>query len=108
MNNRESDPQLDKVIHERGRLMILTYLASAEDLKASFTELRNELGFTAGNLSVQLKKLEEAGLVKIEKSFVDNKPYTEVQLTPDGEGALQNYVEEMERLIIRLKKLSPQ
>jgi len=84
--------------------MIVTYLASAEDQRGSFTELRDELGFTAGNLSIQLKYLEEAGLVRIEKSFVDNKPYTEILLTEAGADALQRYLEEMEQLIIRLKR----
>jgi DNA-binding MarR family transcriptional regulator len=98
------NPQLDRVIHERSRLMIITFLASAEAGRASFTELRDQLGFTAGNLSIQLKKLEDAGFVRIEKSFVDNKPYTEIQLTPQGEAALQAYLEEMEQLILKLKK----
>jgi DNA-binding MarR family transcriptional regulator len=84
--------------------MILTYLASADNLRAAFTELRDQLGFTAGNLSIQLKNLEDAGFVRIEKSFVDNKPYTEIQLTPQGEAALQAYLEEMEQLILKLKK----
>jgi len=104
MGKQESGPRLDRVIHERSRLMIVTYLASAEDRRASFTELRDELGFTAGNLSIQLKNLEEAGLINIEKSFVDNKPFTEIQLTEAGADALQMYLEEMEQLIMRLKK----
>lgn len=108
MGKQESGPRLDRVIHERSRLMIVTYLASAEDRRASFIELRDELGFTAGNLSIQLKNLEEAALVTIEKSFVDNKPFTEVQLTKAGEKALQAYLEEMEQLIMRLKKSDKQ
>ena len=67
---------LDKVIHERARLMILTYLASSDKAETGFTEIREELGMSAGNLSVQLRTLEEAGYVKIDKRFIENKPYT--------------------------------
>jgi DNA-binding MarR family transcriptional regulator len=86
--------------------MILTYLASADNLRAAFTELRDQLGFTAGNLSIQLKNLEDAGFVRIEKSFVDNKPFTDVALTKAGEAALQTYLDEMEQLIVALKNRS--
>lgn len=96
-------PALDRIVHERARLMILTRLASAEGARASFVELKEDLGFTAGNLSVQLKNLEEAGYVAIEKSFRDNKPYTEASLTDSGDRALRAYLEEMERLIGALR-----
>ncbi|MFQ3548044.1 MAG: transcriptional regulator [Termitinemataceae bacterium] len=102
--NHDRPLNLDKLIHERARLMIVTYLATANEECASFTELRDELGFSAGNLSIQLRTLESAGFVDIEKTFVDNKPYTEIQLTTQGKEALQAYLEEMEQLILRLKK----
>jgi DNA-binding HxlR family transcriptional regulator len=97
-------PRLDKTIHERARLMILTYLASGTEEKAGFTELKDALGFSAGNLSIQLKNLEEAGFIGIEKSFRDNKPYTEVFLTETGRSALDVYLDEMERLIGALRR----
>ncbi|HET7839470.1 MAG TPA: transcriptional regulator, partial [Rectinemataceae bacterium] len=94
---------LDRVIHERARLMVLTYLASSEKAEAGFTELKDELGFSSGNLSVQLKTLEEAGYVKIEKRFVKNKPYTGVSLTVDGQNALSAYLAELEVIVASLK-----
>jgi DNA-binding MarR family transcriptional regulator len=94
---------LDKVIHERSRLMVLTYLASSERGAAGFTELRDGLGFTAGNLSVQIKTLEEAGYVSVDKRFVANKSYTGVSLTSEGHRALSSYLAEMETIIASLK-----
>jgi|GEM_PF-93248 len=97
---------LDKVIHERSRLMVLTYLASSDKAETGFTELRDELGMSAGNLSVQLKTLEEAGYVKIEKRFVDNKPYTGVALTAQGQRALSEYLGELEVIVASLRAAS--
>jgi DNA-binding MarR family transcriptional regulator len=94
---------LDKVIHERARLMVLTYLASSDRAETGFTEIRDELGFTAGNLSVQLKTLEEAGYLKIAKRFVKNKPFTGISLTVAGEKALSAYLNELEVIVASLK-----
>ena len=94
---------LDRVIHERARLVLLTYLASADRAETSFTELRDQLGFTAGNLSVQLRTLEDAGYVKIEKRFVAHKPFTGVRLTVKGEKAITSYVENMEVIVTALR-----
>ncbi len=96
-------PRLDKVVHERARLIILAYLSSSERAAVSFPELRDELELSAGNLSIQLKTLEGAGYVKIAKSFVDNKPNTSVALTARGSRALREYLAEMERLMDKLK-----
>ena len=98
-----ADLDLDKVIHERARLMILTYLASSESAQTGFTELRDELRISAGNLSVQLKTLEEAGYVQIEKRFVANKPYTGVALTASGQKALTAYLGELEVIVASLR-----
>lgn len=95
---------LNKIIHERARLLILTYLASNERKKVSFNELQKSLGFTSGNLSVQLRKLEQADYVDIHKAFKANKPYTTVSITPRGFDALNSYVAEMEGIIKTLKK----
>ena len=96
-------PRLDKVIHERARLIILAYLSSSDRAAVGFTELREKLGLSAGNLSIQLKTLEGAGYVKIVKSFIEKKPNTSVRLTAKGLGALNGYLKEMELLMRRLK-----
>ncbi len=96
--------KLNKLIHERARLLILTYLASNEHSEISFNELKDKLDFTSGNLSIQLKKLGAVDYLEIHKTFKDNKPYTTVSITLEGESALKAYVEEMESIINTLKK----
>ena len=96
-------PTIDKLIHERTRLLILTYLASSEKQEISFNELQDKLELTSGNLSIQLKKLKEAEYIKMNKTFKDNKPYTTIFLTPNGVEALNAYIEEMESIINMLK-----
>lgn len=95
---------IDKIIHERARLLILTYLASSDKQEISFNELQEKLGFTSGNLSVQLKKLKEAYYIDIHKTFKHNKPYTTIQVTPEGSEALNTYINEMEGIIRTLRK----
>ena len=97
-------PEIDKTIHERSRLLILSHLASNRKREISFNELQEQLGFTPGNLSAQLKKLKQADYVMIHKTFRDNKPHTSVALTPKGSRALKKYLDEMEGLIKALKK----
>ena len=97
-------PVLNKIIHERARLMILTYLASNERKEISFNEIQQGLDFSSGNLSVQLRKLQQASYVVIQKTFKDNKPYTTVSITHQGSDALSKYVTEMEAIIKTLKK----
>lgn len=97
-------PGLDKIIHERARLLIMTHLASNEKREIRFNELQEKLGFTSGNLSVQLRKLKAAEYVKINKTFRDDKPYTTVSITLRGIKALNNYLDEMEGLIKALRK----
>jgi len=95
----------DKLLHERGRFLIMTHLAGREDGDtASFTELKNALGYTSGNLSIQLKLLSETGYVDIVKRFKDNKPLTTVKLTAKGWKALDAYIEDMKRIIDSLKR----
>lgn len=89
--------RIDEVIHGRLRLGIMVYLADAE--AADFTELKTALEATQGNLSVHLKKLEEAGYVAIAKSFVNNRPLTRVSITPEGLRAFAAYVEAIGALI---------
>jgi DNA-binding MarR family transcriptional regulator len=100
---RPSPEGVDRIIHEPARLAILSRLASSDSSAAPFTELRDELSLSAGNLSVQLRNLEEAGYVRIVKSFRDKKPYTEVRLNAKGEKALTDYIEHMESILASLK-----
>ena len=88
---------IDDVIHGRMRLGIMVYLSDVD--VADFTELKTVLEATQGNLSVHLKKLEEAGYVAIAKSFVNNKPLTRVSITPEGRRAFADYLEAIGRLI---------
>lgn len=96
-------PGLNKIIHERARLLILTYLASNEKKEISFNKIQDSLQFSSGNLSVQLRKLQNAGYIEIHKSFKENKPYTTISITHQGSDALKLYVAEMEDIIERLK-----
>ncbi len=94
---------LDKIIHERVRLRILTYLASLPKEAIRFGNIQKQLELTSGNLSVQLKKLKTAGYIEITKTFKDNKPHTAVQITAAGFTALKEYVNEMESILSGLK-----
>ena len=89
--------KIDDVIHGRMRLGIMVYLADVET--ADFTELKTVLEATQGNLSVHLKKLEEADYVSIDKSFKDNKPLTQISITPKGRRAFAGYLEAIGNLI---------
>lgn len=97
-------PELNKIIHERSRLLILTHLATYRDIEVSFNDIRRKLNLTPGNLSIQLKKLGEAEYINIRKSFRDNKPHTALSITTKGIKALNNYLEEMEDLIKGLRE----
>lgn len=94
---------LDDVIHGRVRLGIVAYLASAD--VADFTELKDLLDVTQGNLSVHLRKLEDAGYVAIDKSFVGRKPLTRVRLTEAGRAAFARYLEAMGQLVEQAGKV---
>jgi DNA-binding transcriptional ArsR family regulator len=93
--------ELDKVIHERMRLGIISALAA--NTKLSFTDLKNLLKTTDGNISVHARKLEEAGYLTCEKSFKGRMPLTEYAITKSGRGALERYLDHMERLIAAMK-----
>lgn len=90
---------IDEVIHGRLRLGIMAYLANAE--VADFNELKAVLECTQGNLSVHLRKLEDAGYVAIEKSFLGRKPLTRARITAAGVAAFGVYLEAMGRLVGR-------
>ena len=89
--------KIDDVIHGRLRLGVMAYLANAE--VADFNELKSVLEVTQGNLSVQLRKLEEAEYVTIEKSFLGRKPRTQLRITPAGRKAFAGYLEAIGRII---------
>ena len=93
--------ELDKIIHERMRLGIISALAANDAL--SFTDLKNLLNTTDGNISVHARKLEEAGYLTCEKSFKDRVPLTEYRITNDGRAALNRYLNHMEALINAMK-----
>ena len=88
--------RIDEVIHGRMRLGIMVYLADVD--AADFTELKTVLEATQGNLSVHLKKLEEAGYVAIAKSFVNNKPLTRVSITPAGRKAFAAHIQALQEI----------
>ena len=88
---------IDEVIHGRLRLGVMAYLAGAE--AADFNVLKARLQATDGNLSVHLRKLEDAGYVAIEKSFVGRKPLTRISLTEPGRSAFQRYLEAIGKLV---------
>jgi len=92
---------LDKVIHERLRLGIISALAANE--KLSFTELKNLLATSDGNISVHARRLEDAGYVTQEKSFKGRMPLTEFKITKEGRKALVRYLDHMEALIKAMK-----
>jgi DNA-binding MarR family transcriptional regulator len=93
----EGAPELDRLIHERVRLGIVSALAVNPSL--SFNELKDMLALTDGNLSVHARKLEEAGYVECTKSFEGRMPRTEFALTSEGRRALLTYLNHMESLI---------
>jgi DNA-binding MarR family transcriptional regulator len=89
--------RIDDVIHGRLRLGVMAYLSSGGP--ADFGELKAKLQATDGNLSVHLRKLEDAGYVTIDKTFVGKKPLTRVTLTEHGRSAFIKYLDAMARLV---------
>lgn len=87
---------LDRLIHEPARLAILTALASCETVDYLF--LQHLTGLTGGNLSSHLSKLEEGGLVQLDKRFVEKKPNTQVQITKQGKHAIELYWKQLDDL----------
>ncbi|MFN6965008.1 MAG: winged helix-turn-helix domain-containing protein [Pyrinomonadaceae bacterium] len=96
--------ELDKVIHERMRLGIISALAANERL--SFGDLKRLLDTTDGNISVHARKLEEAGYITCEKSFKGRMPLTEYIITAEGRAAVERYLNHMEALINAMKNAS--
>ena len=89
--------QIDDIIHSRIRLAIMSALVSIDEI--DFTSLKNLIKATDGNLSVNLKKLEDAGYIKVRKEFVSRKPVTSYSLSNDGRKAFTSYIENLEKML---------
>lgn len=100
-NEKSEAPNLDRLIHERLRLGIISALAANESL--SFSDLKHLMNTTDGNLSVHARKLEEAGYISCTKFFEGRLPKTEYKLTAAGRSALEKYLSHMEALIKQMR-----
>jgi DNA-binding HxlR family transcriptional regulator len=98
---KSAAPSLDRIIHERLRLGIVSALAANDSL--TFNELKSLMDTTDGNLSVHARKLEEAGYISCTKFFEGRMPKTEYRLTSLGRSALENYLKHMEKLIQQMR-----
>ena len=98
---KSAAPNLDRLIHERLRLGIISALAANESL--TFSDLKNLMNTTDGNLSVHARKLEEAGYISCSKYFEGRLPKTEYKLTAAGRSALEDYLSHMESLIKQMR-----
>ncbi|MEP6704784.1 MAG: transcriptional regulator [Acidobacteriota bacterium] len=94
---------LDKIIHDRTRLGMISALAA--NTKLSFSDLKNLLNTTDGNISVHARKLEDAGYLVCEKSFKGRTPLTEYSITAEGRAALGKYLDHMEALIAAMRNV---
>lgn len=99
---RSNPVELDRIIHERVRLAIVSALAVNDSL--TFNELKTLLDTSDGNLSVHARKLEDAGYLVCDKSFEGRMPRTEYRITPAGRRALKQYLDHMEALIRRVRE----
>ena len=95
--NPEPFLSLDRVIHEKGRLAIMSLLAASPEL--SFTELRDTLNMTDGNLTTHIRTLQEAGYVSVAKSYQNNRPLTTCSLTAKGHKAFTSYINLLEEIV---------
>lgn len=91
---------IDRIIHEPARYLILAYLSVLDGADAIF--LQRQTGFTWGNLSSHLSKLETAGYVEVKKNFIDKKPHTMLAMTNEGRKAFDEYRETMKRALDEL------
>ena len=88
---------LDPLLHSQLRLAIISMLVASE--KVEFTYIQNETNAAAGNISIQVKKLEEAGYIKIEKSYKNNYPNTMLSITDKGVKAFESYVNSLKKYL---------
>lgn len=92
---------LDRVIHEKGRLAIMSLLAATEQL--AFTEMRDILNMTDGNISVHIRTLQEAGYVAVTKSYRERKSHTTYNLTAAGRKSFTQYIDLLEKIVQQSK-----
>jgi DNA-binding MarR family transcriptional regulator len=95
--NAEPFLKLDRVIHEKGRLAIMSMLAATAEL--SFTEMRDALGMTDGNLTTHIRALQQEGYVSVAKSYQNRRPLTTCSLTPAGRKAFTEYIDLLEKIV---------
>lgn len=95
--NPEPFLQLDRVIHEKGRLAIMSMLAATPEL--SFIELRDTLDMSDGNLNTHIRTLQESGYIAVSKSYEKNRPLTTCSLTPAGKKAFASYIDLLEQIL---------
>ena len=88
--------EIDRLVHEPARLAVMSLLYVVES--ADFTFLMNQTGLTWGNLSAHISKLEEAGYLKVEKTFKGKRPNTTLKLTPQGRQAFRDYAKRMKQV----------
>jgi DNA-binding MarR family transcriptional regulator len=100
--NPEPFLQLDRVIHEKGRMGIMSLLAASPEM--SFTDVRDALQMTDGNLMSHVRTLHEAGYVVVSKSFENNRPLTTLSLTDTGEKAFANYIGLLDQIVRQAKR----
>jgi DNA-binding MarR family transcriptional regulator len=100
--NPEPLLQLDRIIHEKGRLAIMSLLAASPQL--SFTELRDTLNLTDGNLTAHIRTLQEAGYVAVTKTFQGSRSLTTFSLTGPGSKAFIQYIDLLEQIVQQAKR----
>jgi DNA-binding MarR family transcriptional regulator len=95
--NAEPFLKLDRVIHEKGRLAIMSMLAASAEF--SFTDMRDALGMTDGNLTTHIRALQQEGYVSVAKSFQNRRPLTTCSLTAGGRKAFAEYIDLLEKIV---------
>jgi DNA-binding MarR family transcriptional regulator len=90
-------PELDQVVHGQLRLAVLSILSTVE--KADFTYLRDRTGSTDGNIAAHLLKLEQAGYISVEKTFLNRKPMSIYRITESGRTAFATYIRNLKKLL---------
>ena len=99
--NPDLFPKLNRVIHEKGRLAIMSALAAAPEL--TFTELRDLLEMTDGNLTTHIRTLQQEGFVSVAKSYQNNRPLTSCALTAAGRKAFAQYIDLLDQIVRQSK-----
>lgn len=100
--NADSFQQLDKVIHEKNRMAIMSLLAASKEM--SFTDIRESLKMTDGNLITHIRTLQKAGYVAVSKSYKKKRPLTTCRLTAEGSDAFRGYVDLLEGIVQLARK----